>query len=116
MLPIFTSPRARGCSSAALRVRGKGVVPSKRARDSAFGKGETRDGGGEAGTEKPTTDEAGSKELDAEAAPASQDVDDSFRTGGINSGTGDGVGVCAGVDAVDRISLVSRSAHGTTIF
>ena len=82
-------------------------MPSKRARNSAFGKGGTQDGGGEAGTEKPTTDEAGSKGLEVEAASASEDVDDLFRTGGIDSGIGAGAGVGAGVDVVDRMSLVS---------
>ena len=81
-------------------------MPSKRARNSAFGKGGTQDGGGEAGTEKPTTDEAGSKGLQVKAA-ASENVDDSFRTGGIDSGIGAGAGVGAGVDVVDRMSLVS---------
>jgi hypothetical protein len=42
----------------------------KRARDPALGEG-TRDGGGEAGLEKPTTDEAGSKGIEGAVAAAS---------------------------------------------
>jgi hypothetical protein len=73
ILPVFTSPRARRRGSVALPVGREGVVLLRRARNSALGKGGTRDGGGEAGMEKPTTDEAGSKGLEVEAAPASQD-------------------------------------------
>ena len=46
-------------------------MPSRGASNSAFGKGETRDGGEEAGKEGPTTDEAGGKGLESEAASAS---------------------------------------------
>ena len=70
-------------------------MPSGKARDSTFRKG------GEVGTEKPTTDEVESIEV-------ASDFDDSFITRDVNSGTGSGVGV-------DRISLVSGSAHGPTI-
>jgi hypothetical protein len=82
-------------------------VPSRRARSSVFGKG------GEAGTERPTIDAAESKGLEAEveAASASQDVDDWFRTSDEVSGTGAGISVGACVDGVSRISLVSGSAH-----
>ena len=100
--------------SAALPVGPEGVVPLRRERNSAFGKGETRDGGEEAGKERPTMDEAGGKGLESEAASASQEIDVSFGTRSVDSGTGPGVSVGAGVDAVDRISLVSGSAHGIT--
>ena len=73
-------------------------------RDSALGKGGTQDGG-EAWMEEPTTDEVVSKELEAEAVPASQDAKDMLRTGGAGRG----------VDAVDKISLMSGSVHGVTI-
>ena len=43
----------------------------KRAGNSAFGEGETRDCGEETGVERPTMDEAGDKGLEAEAAAAS---------------------------------------------
>ena len=91
-------------------------MPSRRARSSAFGKGETQDGGKKAGKEKPTTDEAGGKGLESEAASASQEIDVSFGARGVDSGTGPGVSVGAGVDAVDRISLVSGSAHGGLVW
>ena len=42
MLPLFTSPRARRCGSAALQVGPEGVVPSRKARSPAFCKRETR--------------------------------------------------------------------------
>jgi hypothetical protein len=80
-------------------------VPSGRARDSAFRKG------GETGAEKPMTDEAESKGWELEVASVSQDLDDSFRTRDVYSGTGSGVKV----RAVDRFSLVSGPAHGATI-
>ena len=102
--------------SVALPVEREGVVLLRKVRDSASGSGGTRDGGGEAGTEKPTMDEAGSKGL-VEAVPASQDSNDLIKTGGVDSGTGTsvGVGVGAGKDAVDKISMTSGSVHGTTI-
>ena len=74
-------------------------MPSGRARDSTSRKG------GDVGTEKPMTDEVESKGWEVEVA---SDFDDSFITRDVNSGTGSGVGV-------DRISLVSGSAHGPTI-
>ena len=61
--------------------------------------------------EKPTMEEAESKGLEAEASPASQDVDDSFRTRDVVSGAGVGVGV----DGVVRIPLMSGSADGVNI-
>jgi len=73
----------------------------RRERNSGLGKGGTRDGGGE-GMEKPTTDEVGSKGLEVEAAPGSQDVNDLSRTGGAGAGTS--------VDAV-----MSGTAHGATV-
>ena len=84
-------------------------MPSKRARNPAFGKGRKRDGGEVAETEKSTTDEAGGKGLEAGAASSSQEIDDSFVTSRVDSGTGSGVSVGAGVDAVDRISIVPSS-------
>ena len=58
----------RGCRAAE---EGKGLRIGKR--------WDTRDGGGEAWMEKPTTDEAGSRGLEVEAAPESQDSNDSIR-------------------------------------
>jgi hypothetical protein len=46
------------------------VLP-RRERDSALGRGVSRDDGGGIGLEKPTTDEAGSERLKTEAEPAS---------------------------------------------
>jgi len=81
----------------------------RRARNSGLGKGGTRDdGGGEEGMEKPMTDEIGSKGLEMEAAPRSQDANVLFRTVGVDVGTSASVG--AGVDAV-----MFGSAHGVTI-
>ena len=80
-------------------------MPSGRARDSTSRKG------GDVGTEKPTTDEVESKGWEVEVevkVEVASDFDDSFITRDVNSGTGSGVGV-------DRISLVSGSAHGPTI-
>jgi hypothetical protein len=87
-------------------------VSSRNVRSSANGRGGTRDG--EAGTEEPTTEEARSKklEVEVEAVSVSHDTDDPFRTGGVDSGAD--TSVCAGVDAVDRISVLSGSAHGVT--
>jgi hypothetical protein len=68
------------------------VVPLRRAWDPASGKGGTRDGG-EAGVEKPMPGEAGRKGSELEAAPE----------------------VGAGVDATDKVSLMSGSAHDATI-
>ena len=104
ILPVFTSPRARRSGGAVFSCGWGDILPLRRARDSAFGKG------GELGTEKPTTDKE-SGELGAEVASASHDVDNS---GGVNPGTGASAGVgagAAGMDAVDKISLVSGFAH-----
>ena len=86
-----------------------------RARNSASSKGTTPDGGGEAGIERWMTDEAGSKGLGAEAVLSSQDANDLFRTGGANTGVGASVVVDTGMDKVDKISLMSGFAHGSTI-
>ena len=74
-----------------LPVRWKGVVLLRKPRESELGKGVTGDsgirddgkldggtwdGGGEAGMEKPMTDDAESKGLGAEAAPVSQDANE----------------------------------------
>ena len=78
-------------------------MPSRRARSSAFGKGGRRDDGEDAGMEKPTMDEAGGKRLEAEAASASQEIDDLFGTRGVDSCAGAGVDAGTTVDAVDKI-------------
>ena len=112
ILPVFTSPRARRCgSAAALPVEREDVALLRRVRDSALGNG-TRDGG-EAGMENPTVDETGSKGLGVEAAPASQDSNDLIKTGGVEAGTGTSVG--AGMDAVDIFSVLSGSVHSAAI-
>ena len=82
----------------------------------AIWKGEARDGGRESGMAQSLTDGAGSKELDVEVGPASQDANDLFRTGGEDNskGTGVGVGVGVGVSAVDEI-FISDPAYGVTI-
>ena len=77
-------------------------MPSGRARDSTSRKG------GDVGTEKPMTDEVESKGWEVEVEVVASDFDDSFIKRDVNSGTDFGVGV-------DRISLVSGSAHGPTI-
>lgn len=84
----------------------------RREMESALGEGGTWDGGGETGMERPTTDEGGSKEWEAEAKPSSRDSNELFRTGD-GSGAGASVGLGAGVDAVDKNSL---TAHNGTIF
>jgi hypothetical protein len=84
----------------AFLVEREGVVLLRRARNSALGNGGTLDGGGEAGMEM---DEARSKGLEVEAASASQDFNDSFKTGGV-----EGVGM-------DPIDKMSGSTLGTTI-
>ena len=78
-------------------------------------KGRIRDGGREAGMENLTTDGAGSRGLEVEAVPASQEVNDTFRTGGVDPRIGANVGVYAGVETVDEISLMPGSGHGATI-
>jgi hypothetical protein len=95
--------------SVVLLVGREGVVLLRGARNSAPGKGGTRDGEGGAGMERPMTDEAGGEGLE-EAAPASRDASGLFRTDGVDAGTGASVGVGADVDAV-----MSGTAHGATI-
>ena len=63
--------------------------------------------------ENLTTDEAGSRGSEVEAATTSQDVDDLFRTG---CGDAASVGVGAGVETVDRFSLISGLVYGVNIF
>ena len=101
----------------ALPVEQERVALPRRVADSALGNGGTRDGGGEAGMEKPTMDEAGGKGSKVEAAPASQDSNELIKTGGVDAGTGTSVrvGASVGKDAVDKISMTSGSVHGTTI-
>jgi hypothetical protein len=93
------------------------VLLGRWARNSVLGKGGTPDGGREVVMEKPATDELGSKGLEAEVevAPASRDTSDLCRTGGVDSGTGVSVG-CAGVDTLDKSSLMSGSARGAIVF
>ena len=93
------------------------VALPRRVADSALENGGTRDGGGEAGTEKPTMDEAGGKGSEVEAAPAWQDSNELIKTGGVDAGTGISVGVGAGAgkDAVDKIPVMSGSVHGAAI-
>ena len=62
--------------------------------------------------EKLATDEAGSKGLEVEAAPASQDVNGLFRMSVSDAGTGANVGVSTSVDACDKISLESAATGG----
>ena len=62
-----------------------------------------------------TTEEAGSRGSEVEAVPASQDVSDASSTGDVDAGTGASVGVCTGVDTVDKISLISGSGHDATV-
>lgn len=83
-----------------------------RERGSVLGEGWARDG--EAGMEEPTTDKAGIKGSEEEAAPASKDDNDLFKTGDVE-GNGVKVGAGAGVDAVDELSVISGSAHDATI-
>lgn len=85
---------------------------SRRSRNSALGEGRTHDGR-ETGLEEPTTGEAGSKRLEAEAALASQDATNLFRTDEVDFDAGTGVG--AGADAIDKISQMSDSVCGVTI-
>ena len=103
-------------------------MPLRRARSSARRIGGAREGEGEAGTEKPTTDEVGNDGLEVEgpASPAgwrSKDANDLLRTGGAAAAAGaDGdTGVAAGVGAVevdasmgDVSTVVSREGVGTT--
>ena len=65
--------------------------------------GGTGEGGGEAGMEKPTTDEVGSEDLETEpASPAagrSKDAHDFLRTGGADAGVGADVDAGGGAHA-----------------
>jgi hypothetical protein len=91
-----------------------GVVLSRRFRNSASGEGRTHDGR-EMGMEEPTTGDAGRKRLEAEAeaALASQDATNLFRTDEIDFDAGTGIG--AGADAIDKVSQMSVSVRGVTI-
>jgi hypothetical protein len=93
----------------ALPVGRESDTPLRRERSSARRTRGTREDEGEAGTEKPTTDEVGNVDLEVEAEPASlagwrsKDAKDLLRTGGAAPGAGaDGdVGVGAGVGPVE---------------
>ena len=85
---------------------------SRRSRNSALGEGRTHDGR-EMGMEEPTTGDAGRKRLEAEAALASQDATNLFRTDEIDFDAGTGIG--AGADAIDKVSQMSVSVRGVTI-
>jgi hypothetical protein len=65
----------------ALPVRWDGIVLVRGEKRAGLCKGGIRDSGGEAGEERPTTEEAGSKE----AAPTSLDADDLFKTGDVEA-------------------------------
>ena len=60
------------------------------------------------------TDGTGSKVLDVEAGPASQDTNDLFRSSGADTSKGKGVGVDVGVGAVDKM-FISNPAYGVAI-
>ena len=62
--------------------------------------------------ENLTTDEAGSKGLEAEAAPASQNVSDLLGISVSGAGTGASVDVGESMEACDNISLMSVAAGG----
>ena len=86
------------------------MVPLRRARSSARRTGGTRAGGGEAGIEKPTTEEVGRVDLEVEESPKagrSKDAQDFLRTGGTDAGTG-----VVEVDAVEGGVGVEVSAEG----
>ena len=85
-----------------------------RAMGFAIWKGEARDGGRESVMARSMTDGAGSKELDVEMEPTSQDASDLFRTGGADTSKGTGVGVVVGVGAVDE-RFISDPAYGVSI-
>lgn len=65
--------------------------------------GGTSEGGGEAGMEKPTTEEVGSEDLEAEpASPTvgrSKEAHDFLRTGGVDTGVGVDIEAGAGANA-----------------
>jgi hypothetical protein len=89
----------------------------RRGRNSALGKGGTRDGEGVAWAEKPTTDDAGSEGSEVEAAPTSQDANDSLRMSVSDAGAGadgdTGAETCLGT--VDDVWQTSGAAHATAI-
>lgn len=85
-----------------------------RAMRFAIWKGEARDGGRESGMAQSITDGAGSKELDIEVGPASQDANDLFRTGGGHTSKGTDVDVDVGESAVDEM-FISGPAYGVAI-
>lgn len=78
--------------------------------------GGTSEGGGEAGMEKPTTEEVGSEDLEAEvASPAvgrSKDAHDFFRTGGADAGVG--VDVDAGAVASAGTAEEETASEGVS--
>jgi hypothetical protein len=111
ILPGFKSPRARRSGIVTLPVGREDVVLLRRARSSGFTENGTREGGGEAGMEKPTMDIAGGPvlEVEVEAIPASEDANDMSGTGGMDAGSGASVGVLDTVkDVVNKISLIER--------
>ena len=96
------SPRARRRGSAAVPVEWEDVL----------GKGGTGDEV-KLGKEKLTTDEAGSKRLEVEAAPASQAAIDLLRTSSSGAaGAGVSVDVGARMDACSKCSLMTVAAGG----
>ena len=85
-------------------------MPLRRAKSSARRTGGTRAGGGEAGMEKPTTEEVGRVDLEVEESPEagrSKDAQDFFRTGGADAGAG-----AVEVDAAEGGVGVEVSAEG----
>lgn len=110
MFPLLTSPRARKRGRAEYR---EGAVPLRRARSSARRTGGTRADGGEAGMEKPTTEEVGRDDLEVEEslespeAGRSKDAQDFLRTGGADAGAG-----AVEVDAAGGGVGVEISAEG----
>jgi hypothetical protein len=79
--------------------------------------GGTSGGGGEAGMEKPTMEEVGSEDLEAElASPAagrSKDAHDFLRTGGADAGVGVDVDAGAGENAGAAEEETAPGAVGT---
>jgi hypothetical protein len=80
----------------------------------AIWKGEASEAGRESGMAQSMTDGAGSKELDVEVGPASQDANDLFRTRGADTSKGTDVGVDVGVGAVDKM-FISDPAYAVAI-
>ena len=83
----------------AFPVERDGGVPQRREMSSARRTGGTGEGGGEAGMEKPTTDEVGSEDLVSPAVGRSKDAHDFLRTGGADAGAGADVDAGGGADA-----------------